>query len=111
MCVIAVIISKTELLHSEIELMTEAIRHRGPDALGYFNSGKVAFGHRRLSIIDLDARSNQPFFSKDGRYVMVYNGEIFNFKKIADELTKEGITLRTTSDTEVVIEAFALWGS
>jgi asparagine synthase (glutamine-hydrolysing) len=110
MCGITGIITKTEISDSEIEMMTEIIRHRGPDALGYFKSGKVAFGHRRLSIIDLDARSNQPFFSKDRRYIMVYNGEIFNFKKVADELTKQGIALRTTSDTEVVIEAFALWG-
>lgn len=110
MCGIAGIISKNEVNYSDIELMTDVIHRRGPDAVGYFRSHRAVFGHRRLSIIDLDARSNQPFFSKDGRYVMVYNGEIFNFKKVADELTAKGIPLRTTSDTEVVIEAFALWG-
>jgi len=110
MCGIAGIISRTEIPSSEIETMTESMRHRGPDAHGYFRSNTIALGHRRLSIIDLDARSNQPFFSNDGRYVMIYNGEIFNFKKIADELTREGVALRTTSDTEVVIESFARWG-
>src|SRR5579859_5463773 len=101
MCGIVGIRSTKEISHAEIETMTNAVRHRGPDAVGYFNSANVALGHRRLSIIDLDARSNQPFFSKDGRYVMVYNGEIFNFKKVAEELSRQGIALRTTSDTEV----------
>ncbi len=94
-----------------IENMTDAVAHRGPDAKGYFHGNHVALGHRRLSIIDLDPRSNQPFFSRDSRYVVVYNGEIYNFKKIAKELIDSGVSLRTTSDTEVLIEAFGLWGA
>jgi asparagine synthase (glutamine-hydrolysing) len=109
MCGIAGIISKNPS-RQEIKLMTDLLAHRGPDAEGFFVNETVALGHRRLSIIDLDSRSNQPFVSKDGRYVMVYNGEIYNFKKTARELTDAGISLRTSSDTEVIIEAFAMWG-
>ncbi len=93
-----------------IKNMTDALAHRGPDANGYYQSNNVALGHRRLSIIDLDVRSNQPFSSQDGRYVIVYNGEIYNYRIIAKELVNAGVILRTTSDTEVLIEAFALWG-
>jgi asparagine synthase (glutamine-hydrolysing) len=111
MCGIAGIFSATTPTRNDIELMTDSIKHRGPDAHGYFLDDHIALGHRRLSIIDLDSRSNQPFFSKDGRYAMVYNGEIYNYKKIADVLVQSGISLRTTSDTEVIIEGFALWGA
>lgn len=86
-----------------------AIRHRGPDADGYFvddNTG-IGLGHRRLSILDLSAASNQPFYSQDGRYVMVYNGEVYNFKEIAH---KYSIHTKTTSDSEVIIEAFSKVG-
>jgi asparagine synthase (glutamine-hydrolysing) len=110
MCGIAGILSLKEVHREEIELMTNSIAHRGPDAEGYFVDGNVAFGHKRLSIVDLDPRSNQPFFSKDKRFIIVFNGEIYNFKTIADELVQQGITLRTTSDTEVIIEAFSIWG-
>jgi asparagine synthase (glutamine-hydrolysing) len=111
MCGIAGIFSSNTPTRNQIELMTDAIKHRGPDASGYFTDGHAALGHRRLSIIDLDARSNQPFTSRNGRYVMIYNGEIYNYKKIADELVQSGVSLRTTSDTEVIIEGFALWGA
>ncbi|HTJ49811.1 MAG TPA: asparagine synthase (glutamine-hydrolyzing) [Cyclobacteriaceae bacterium] len=111
MCGIAGIVSLKEVQQEEIKLMTDSIAHRGPDAKGYYLNNSIALGHRRLSIIDLDARSNQPFFSKDNRYVIVFNGEIYNFKKIAEELAQHAIALHTTSDTEVIIEAFALWGT
>src|SRR6185369_5295437 len=111
MCGITGIFSH-ELVKTEvIKKMTDALIHRGPDTDGYYCSRNVALGHRRLSIIDLDARSNQPFYSQNGRYVMVYNGEIYNFKKIAIALTAAGVALRTTSDTEVLMEAFVLWGT
>jgi asparagine synthase (glutamine-hydrolysing) len=111
MCGITGIFSPETSHLSAIEGMTDALVHRGPDAHGYYRGNRVALGHRRLSIIDLDARSNQPFFSQDGRYVMVYNGEIFNYKKVAEELVATGVVLLTTSDTEVLLEAFALWGT
>ena len=110
MCGIAGIFSVNTVGSDEIRVMTESIHHRGPDAFGYFEKPGIALGHRRLSILDLDARSNQPLSSSEGRYTIVYNGEIYNFKEVASELRSKGVSLRTTSDTEVVVEAFALWG-
>ena len=91
----------------ELKHMTDRIKHRGPDAEGHYLENGFGLGHRRLSIIDLSEHSNQPFTSADGRYVMVYNGEVYNHKEVAAEL---GIKTRTTSDTEVLIEAFAKKG-
>ncbi len=111
MCGIAGILSfNTSPEREDLQRMTDAVSHRGPDAEGYYINNHVALGHRRLSIIDLDSRSNQPFFSNDKRYVIVFNGEIYNYRQVAKELNDAGITLRTTSDTEVLIEAFAVWG-
>jgi asparagine synthase (glutamine-hydrolysing) len=110
MCGIAGIVSETEIANNEIQMITDAIKHRGPDAQAIYNAGKVAFGHNRLSIIDLDPRSNQPFFSSCGRYIIVYNGEVYNYKDLATELRDAQIQLRTTSDTEVIIEGFKTWG-
>jgi len=82
--------------------------HRGPDAkLGYFSNREVKLGHNRLKIIDLDDRSNQPFFLRNGRYAIVFNGEIYNYKELAKE---HDITQRTTSDTEVLLELYAMKG-
>jgi asparagine synthase (glutamine-hydrolysing) len=89
--------------------MTTILGHRGPDAIGYFydeNTG-IGLGHRRLSIIDLSAAANQPFYSQDGRYAMIYNGEVYNYREVA---AKYNIKQRTTSDSEVIIEAFAKAG-
>ena len=110
MCGIAGIFSKSTPDKQDILTMTDSLKHRGPDASGYYTDEVVALGHRRLSILDLDARSHQPFFSQDKRHVIVFNGEIFNFKQIAAELSAGGVTLRTTSDTEVLLEAFLAWG-
>jgi asparagine synthase (glutamine-hydrolysing) len=82
--------------------------HRGPDAEGSFGEGPVALGHRRLSIIDVSDSSNQPFKDTTGRYVIVFNGEVYNFMELRDELP--GYAFRTKSDTEVVLAAFAKWG-
>ncbi|MFN8261568.1 MAG: asparagine synthase (glutamine-hydrolyzing) [Chitinophagales bacterium] len=89
---------------------TDTLTHRGPEAFGYFynKDNTVAFGHRRLKIIDLSEASAQPFYSQCGRYVMVYNGEIYNFREIARKLD---LQLKTTGDTEVIIEAFAKIGT
>jgi asparagine synthase (glutamine-hydrolysing) len=110
MCGIAGIFSKSSPRREDILTMADSLKHRGPDASGYYVDEIVALGHRRLSILDLDARSHQPFFSQNKRYVIVFNGEIFNFKQIAVELRNEGVTLHTTSDTEVLLEAFLVWG-
>ena len=109
MCGIAGFISH-RFTREHLQQITTALQHRGPDAAGYFydsNAG-AALGHRRLSIIDLSEAANQPFYSHDGRYVMIYNGEVYNYKEVA---AKYGIQQRTTSDSEVIIEAFALKGT
>lgn len=88
--------------------MTAALAHRGPDAEGLWRGSKVVLGHRRLSIIDLDPASNQPFHSADGRYVISYNGEIYNFRQLRESLPKH--RFRTKSDTEVLLAAWMEWG-
>jgi asparagine synthase (glutamine-hydrolysing) len=100
-------------LFSELDLeqMTSCLKHRGPDAGGYFFDGICGLGNRRLKVIDLSDSANQPFYSQDGRYVMVYNGEVYNFAEIAADLkAKAGINFKTHSDTEVIVEAFAFYG-
>lgn len=92
-----------------IRQMTDCIAHRGPDAEGFYNDEQVALGHRRLSIIDLSANSNQPFHEASGRYVIIFNGEIYNYQEVKKLLP--GYPYRTTSDTEVVVAAFAKWGT
>lgn len=90
-----------------ISTMTGCLAHRGPDAEGFFRDEHVVFGHRRLSIIDLSTAANQPMTSQDERWVMMFNGEVYNFRELARELS---VGLRTTSDTEVMLEMFAAYG-
>jgi asparagine synthase (glutamine-hydrolysing) len=91
--------------------MTDAMSHRGPDASGYYYEGFIGLGHRRLSIIDVSSKSNQPMQSHCGRYVIVFNGEIYNFQEIKKNiLSEKPMEFNTTSDTEVILEAFILWG-
>ncbi len=94
------------------EKVAEACRllaHRGPDKQGFFFENSVALGHRRLSIIDIRS-GHQPMSDSSGRYQVVYNGEVYNFKSIRDRLEKEGVSFRTSSDTEVLLEAYARYG-
>ncbi|MBA3705225.1 MAG: asparagine synthase (glutamine-hydrolyzing) [Bacteroidetes bacterium] len=92
--------------------MTDAIAHRGPDAHGYYIDECVGLGHRRLSIIDLSDNANQPMHSADNRYVIVYNGEVYNYLEIASELKhKFNVHFKTSSDSEVVLEAYARYGA
>lgn len=88
----------------------EALAHRGPDAADAWREREVFLGHRRLSIIDL-ATGDQPMQSTDGRYTIVFNGEIYNFVELRDELAKEGATFRTRSDTEVILAGYCRWGA
>jgi asparagine synthase (glutamine-hydrolysing) len=81
--------------------------HRGPDAQGIMLDGEYWLGHTRLSVVDLDSRSNQPFISQCGQFALIFNGEIFNFRELA---AKHGIKLKTSSDTELVVELFANLG-
>ena len=91
----------------ELKKSLQRIRHRGPDNQNVWVKGKVGLGHRRLSIIDLSDDANQPMTSNSERYVAVFNGEIYNFKQIAQ---KHKLNLKTSSDTEVILEAFEQQG-
>jgi asparagine synthase (glutamine-hydrolysing) len=89
--------------------MTSSIAHRGPDSDGFFVSDGVGLGHRRLSIIDL-ATGDQPLCNEDGTTWVVFNGEIYNFAEIRQELEAAGHRFRTHSDTEVIVHAYEQWG-
>ena len=91
---------------------TNSLIHRGPDAEGiYFSDDrKVGFGHRRLSVIDISSAANQPMYSQSGRHVIVFNGEIYNFKQLREKLPGNGASLNTNSDTEVILELFERYG-
>jgi asparagine synthase (glutamine-hydrolysing) len=86
-----------------LQSVSEAMQHRGPDAGKLFNEGKVGLAHRRLSIIDLSSAAHQPMTDISGRYTLVFNGEIFNFQALRQELAKTGINFQTQSDTEVLL--------
>ncbi len=113
MCGIVGLLSSEKISPSVLDAMTTCIAHRGPDAQGnYFSpSQTIGLGHRRLSIIDLSETANQPMLSSSGRYVIVFNGEIYNYQLVRTKLEKnQGVVFRTHSDTEVAMEAFAAWG-
>jgi asparagine synthase (glutamine-hydrolysing) len=96
-----------------VERLTGLIAHRGPDGAGFWFSEDrhIALGHRRLAIIDPGARGNQPMASGDGRYVIAYNGEVYNFLELRVELEALGVAFRTESDTEVILAAWQAWGA
>lgn len=110
MCGIAGLYGSFPSLEENIKRITRTLSHRGPDAEGFYvdHEKGLALGHRRLSILDLTELGNQPFHSKCGRYVTVYNGEVYNYKEIAKNLNLEVIT---HCDTEVIIEAYAKLGN
>jgi asparagine synthase (glutamine-hydrolysing) len=93
----------------DIVAMTESIRHRGPDDEGYYLSGPLGFGFRRLSIIDL-AGGHQPMSDPEETVWVVFNGEIYNFRELRRELESHGYVFRTNSDTEVIIHGYKQWG-
>ena len=90
--------------------MLERIRYRGPDDVGTWLRGPIGLGHVRLSIIDLSPRGHQPFVTDDGQGVIVYNGEVYNFREIRANLEAEGFAFKSSSDTEVVLCALHHWG-
>ena len=85
---------------------TNAIASRGPDAQAYANMGNAGLGHVRLSILDVSEAGNQPMYAHNGRYTIVYNGEIFNFKKHREELIAAGVQLTSDTDTEVLLHMY-----
>ena len=107
MCGIAGFIGKEKDMQKTLKKMTDRIEHRGPDAEGFFVLDDVALGQRRLSIIDIEG-GKQPMFSKDGRYVVVFNGEIYNYLELKEELKE--YPFQTNSDTEVLLYGYQKWG-
>ncbi|WP_303790816.1 asparagine synthase (glutamine-hydrolyzing) [Ruminococcus flavefaciens] len=93
-----------------LEKMMDRIRHRGPDAEGKYIDDDIALGHRRLSIIDVSSSGDQPIFNEDSSLVIVFNGEIYNYKDIRSELVDAGHTFRTNTDTEVLIHGYEEFG-
>ena len=112
MCGIAGLIRPHHQPVSETELkqMTDAIIHRGPDGEGHWIDSNIGIGHRRLSIIDLSDKAAQPMLSQTGRYVLSYNGEVYNFRELRDELRKKGHLFTSDTDSEVVLNALIEWG-
>lgn len=98
-----------EASYSVIKKMTDKITYRGPDGEGFFLNKNLAFGHRRLSIIDLNT-GTQPMFSDDKSLVLIFNGEIYNYIELREELKKYGYKFQTASDSEVIIKAYQKWG-
>jgi len=94
-----------------LKKMTDAIRHRGPDGEGHWIEESVGFGHRRLSIIDPSPLGRQPMVSQDQRYILTYNGEVYNFRELRTELEAKGYGFRSQTDSEVVLYALVEWGS
>jgi asparagine synthase (glutamine-hydrolysing) len=93
---------------SRVKNMTDALAHRGPDAEGFYHDPCISMGHRRLSIIDLSDAANQPFHDPNGRYVLIFNGEIYNYRELRQKLSN--YPYHTSSDTEVLMAAFTQWG-
>lgn len=112
MCGIAGLVARRNGLDLRllIKEMTGRVRHRGPDDEGFYERGRVALGHRRLSIIDLSVAGHQPMGYADGRYVITYNGEIYNYLELRSELEALGFRFRSNTDTEVILAAYAAWG-
>lgn len=94
-----------------LKQMTNAIAHRGPDGEGHWIEGNVGLGHRRLAIIDLSPAGHQPMISADHRYILSYNGEIYNYRELRTDLEAEGVWFRSQTDSEVVLCALARWGT
>lgn len=111
MCGIAGLIYKnnTPVSKDSIVKMTDEMSHRGPDSEGFFLKDNLGLGHRRLSIIDVSSAANQPFYLED-KHVLVFNGAIYNYLELKEELLALGYTFKTTSDTEVLLASYDCWG-
>lgn len=112
MCGIAGYINSTGDVVSPVLLkaMTDAIAHRGPDGEGHWSEGGVGLGHRRLAILDLSSAGKQPMMSHDNRFVLSYNGEVYNYQELRTELEHYGYRFSSGTDSEVVLAAFSHWG-
>lgn len=111
MCGISVVFNKKPgsfIDKNDLERMTDIISHRGPDDFGYFIDAYTGLGHRRLSVIDLSKAASQPFCQDE--YILVFNGEIFNYLELKALLYSEGVHFSTESDTEVLLKSYIFWG-
>ncbi len=97
--------------HVALEHMTTMLAHRGPDDQGFYFNQAIGLGHRRLSILDLSERGHQPMCTADGRFVIAYNGEVYNYVELREQLEKDGYTFRTDTDTEVILVLYAQNGA
>jgi len=93
-----------------LQKMVQSLGHRGPDDSGYWTTKDISLGHTRLAIIDLTPLAHQPMMTGDGRYVVVFNGEIYNYKELRRQLEKEGEGFTSSSDTEVILLGYRKWG-
>ena len=111
MCGITGIINKNKTSVDEAELknINDLIAHRGPDDEGVYYEDNFAFGHRRLSILDLSTNGHQPMHYLD-KYTITYNGEIYNYKEIREALISDGYTFKSKTDTEVILASYDKWG-
>ena len=109
MCGIAGYVSENKIEPAVLKAMTERIAHRGPDGEGFFVDDKCGLGHRRLAIIDLKT-GDQPIYNEDKTVVVVFNGEIYNFQTLRQELEKKGHRFQTQTDTEVLVHGYEEWG-
>lgn len=103
-------LSNTIIDENQLLKMRDVLEHRGPDSAGFFIDKNIGLGHRRLSIIDTSSAGHQPFHSENGRYILVFNGEIYNYASFYPELKNKGIKLKSGSDTEVLLKLFELYG-
>ena len=110
MCGITGLISKKSIERNIIEIMTDTIVHRGPDGFGYYYGEKFVFGHRRLSIVDLSDAGHQPMQYLN-RYVITFNGEVYNHLELRIELEKNGYVFQSHTDTEVIMASYDFWGA
>jgi asparagine synthase (glutamine-hydrolysing) len=112
MCGIAGIINfnQHQVEETAVRALMQKMKHRGPDDEGIFLENNIGFGFVRLSIIDLSTAGHQPKISQDERYVIVFNGEIFNYIELREELIKQGVLFKTKTDTEVLLNAYIHWG-
>ena len=112
MCGIAVAIglSGKPIERGPVERMAASLVHRGPNDSGIYLDGSIGMGFRRLSILDLSEAGHQPMVSEDGQHVLVFNGEIFNYVELREELRQWGYQFRSSGDSEVLLAAYRHWG-
>ena len=111
MCGIVGFTNKIQNADAVLGAMMDRIKHRGPDASGKYIGEGIALGHRRLSIIDISSQGDQPIFNEDGSIVLVFNGEIYNYKDIRAELVQAGHVFKTNTDSEVLIHGYEQYGT